>query len=78
MIALARQQAPDAFEFLTRPYEFEVERLAFDLLTGSDAARNAILSGATPNELVELVAPVPSSWLESLREVESLVAKAHA
>jgi len=78
LIALARQQAPEAFEFLTRPYEFEVERLAFDLLTGSDAARNAILSGATPNELVELVAPVPPSWSEALREVESLVAKAHA
>jgi uncharacterized protein YbbC (DUF1343 family) len=78
LIALARQQAPDAFEFLTRPYEFENERLAFDLLTGSDAARNAILSGATPNELVELVAPVPPAWSESLRDIESLVAKAHA
>ena len=78
LIALARQQAPDSFEFLTRPYEFEVERLAFDLLTGSDAARNAILNGATPNEVVELVAPVPPGWLDSLREVEGLVAKAHA
>ncbi|HWO14883.1 MAG TPA: DUF1343 domain-containing protein [Polyangiaceae bacterium] len=78
LITLARRQAPEAFEFLTRPYEFENERLAFDLLTGSDAARNAILSGATPNEVVELVAPVPPSWLETLGEVESLVAKAHA
>lgn len=78
LIALARQQAPDAFEFLTRPYEFENERLAFDLLTGSDAARNAILSGATPNELVELIAPVPPAWSESVRDIESLVAKAHA
>ena len=78
LIALARQQAPESFEFLIRPYEFESERLAFDLLTGSDAARNAILSGATPNELVELVAPVPPVWLETLRDIESLVAKAHA
>jgi uncharacterized protein YbbC (DUF1343 family) len=78
LLALARQQAPDAFEFLTRSYEFEAERLAFDLLTGSDAARNAILSGATPNELVELIAPAGPEWPEALREVESLVARAHA
>jgi uncharacterized protein YbbC (DUF1343 family) len=78
LIALARAQAPDAFEFLTRPYEFETERLAFDLLTGSDAARNAILSGASPNDVCELVVPVPPSWQEVLRDIESLVAKAHA
>jgi uncharacterized protein YbbC (DUF1343 family) len=78
LIALARAQAPDAFEFLTRTYEFEAERLAFDLLTGSDAARNAILSGASPNEVCELVAPVSPAWQDSLRDVETLVAKAHA
>jgi uncharacterized protein YbbC (DUF1343 family) len=78
LLSLARAQAPDAFEFLTRTYEFETERLAFDLLTGSDAARNAILSGATPNEVCELVAPVPPAWQETLRDMESLVAKAHA
>jgi uncharacterized protein YbbC (DUF1343 family) len=78
LLVLARQQAPDSFEFLTRTYEFEAERLAFDLLTGSDAARNAILSNATPNDLVELIAPAGPAWLEALRDVESLVAKAHA
>jgi uncharacterized protein YbbC (DUF1343 family) len=78
LLALARQQAPESFEFLTRTYEFETERLAIDLLTGSDAARNAILNGASPNDLVQLVAPVPPSWQESLRDVEALVAKAHA
>jgi uncharacterized protein YbbC (DUF1343 family) len=78
LIALARAQAPEAFEFLTRTYEFEAERLAFDLLTGSDAARNAILSGATPNDVCQLVAPVPPSWQETLRDIEALVAKAHA
>jgi uncharacterized protein YbbC (DUF1343 family) len=78
LIALARAQAPDAFEFLTRTYEFETERLAFDLLTGSDAARNAILSGASPNEVTELIAPVSPAWQDSLRDVETLVAKAHA
>jgi uncharacterized protein YbbC (DUF1343 family) len=78
LLTLARAQAPDAFEFLTRPYEFETERLAFDLLTGSDAARNAILAGAAPNDVCELVAPVGPDWQEVLRDIESLVAKAHA
>lgn len=78
LLTLARAQAPEAFEFLTRPYEFESERLAFDLLTGSDAARNAILSGAAPNAVCELVAPVPDVWQDALRDIESLVARAHA
>ena len=78
LLSLARAQAPDAFEFLTRTYEFESERLAFDLLTGSDAARNAILAGAAPNDVCELVAPVGPEWQEVLRDIESLVAKAHA
>ena len=34
LIALARAQAPDAFEFRTTPYEFETTLPAFDLLTG--------------------------------------------
>lgn len=78
LLTLARAQAPDAFEFLTRPYEFEQERLAFDLLTGSDAARNAILAGAAPNDVCELIAPVSPDWQEVLRETENLVARAHA
>jgi uncharacterized protein YbbC (DUF1343 family) len=78
LIALARAQAPEAFEFLTRTYEFETERLAFDLLTGSDVARNAILSGASPNEVCELVAPVSPAWQDCLHDVETLVSKAHA
>jgi uncharacterized protein YbbC (DUF1343 family) len=78
LLTLARAQAPDAFEFLTRTYEFEHERLAFDLLTGSDAARNAILAGAAPNDVSELVAPVGPEWQEVLRDSENLVAKAHA
>jgi uncharacterized protein YbbC (DUF1343 family) len=78
LLTLARAQAPQAFEFLTRAYEFEHERLAFDLLAGSDAARNAILAGASPNEVCELVAPVGPEWQEVLRDVENLVAQAHA
>jgi uncharacterized protein YbbC (DUF1343 family) len=78
LLALARQQAPEAFQFREHAYEFETNIPAFDLLTGSDAARKALLAGASPNELVELVAPVSEQWQQHLREIESLVAKAHA
>jgi uncharacterized protein YbbC (DUF1343 family) len=78
LLALARQQAPEAFEFRTHAYEFETEIPAFDLLTGSDAARKALLAGTSAEALVELVAPAGEDWPEQLRAVETLVARAHA
>ena len=48
LIALARAQAPEAFAFRHTPYEFETDVPAFDLLTGSSAARTALESGASP------------------------------
>src|SRR4029079_3972608 len=58
LIALARAQAPEAFELRTSPYEFETSVPAFDLLTGSSEAREALISGASAEALVSLVAPV--------------------
>lgn len=78
LLALARQQAPEAFQFRTNAYEFETQIPAFDLLTGSDAARRALEAGAPPDELVSLVAPAGSEWPAALSEIEALVAKAHA
>jgi uncharacterized protein YbbC (DUF1343 family) len=78
LLALARKQAPDSFDFRTRAYEFETDKPAFDLLTGSDAARKALLADASPNDVVSLVAPVGEEWQEALRDLEGLVAKAHA
>jgi uncharacterized protein YbbC (DUF1343 family) len=71
LIHAARAQAPDGFEFRTHAYEFETERPAFDLLTGSAAAREALQDNASANDLVELVAPVgnePAELMESLQE----------
>jgi uncharacterized protein YbbC (DUF1343 family) len=78
LLSLARRQAPDAFEFLTRAYEFETTIPAFDLLTGSDVARKALLAGASVDELVSSIVPVGEDWYEQLRNIEALVAKAHA
>jgi uncharacterized protein YbbC (DUF1343 family) len=62
LLALAKRQAPEAFQFRTTPYEFETEVSAFDLLTGSSAAREALNAGASPDDVAQLVAPVPSDW----------------
>ncbi|MEO8181262.1 MAG: DUF1343 domain-containing protein [Deltaproteobacteria bacterium] len=78
LLVLARRQAPEAFEFLTRAYEFETQLPAFDLLTGSDVARKALLAGASVEDVVGSVAPVGEDWYEQLRNSEGLIAKAHA
>ncbi len=78
LISLAQQQAPKDFEFLTRAYEFETDKLAFDLLTGSDKARDAVVSGAKPHEVVEVVAPPPASWADEVRAAEERLSVANA
>lgn len=70
LLTLARAQAPDAFAFRTRAYEFESRHPAFDLLTGSSAARDAILAGASANEVVELVSPVGPEVAELFASLE--------
>jgi uncharacterized protein YbbC (DUF1343 family) len=70
LIALARRQAPEAFAFRTDVYEFERETPAFDLLTGSSAARTAILDGASADEVTALVAPVDPVWRDVVVEAE--------
>jgi uncharacterized protein YbbC (DUF1343 family) len=71
LIALARAQAPEQFQFIERPYEFESTRIAFDLLTGSSQARLSILANARVSETVELVAPVAPAWRETVEEAEA-------
>ncbi|MFC1641144.1 exo-beta-N-acetylmuramidase NamZ domain-containing protein [Myxococcota bacterium] len=78
LIALARRQAPEAFAFRTDVYEFETETLAFDLLTGSSAAREALQANASPEEVVALVAPVEESWAEVVRATEARAVAASA
>lgn len=73
LLALARAQAPDEFEFRTAPYEFETTVPAFDLLTGSSAAREALLAGASANALLDLVTPVTDEQRDQVMIAEALV-----
>jgi uncharacterized protein YbbC (DUF1343 family) len=78
LIALARQQSPDSFAFRSEPYELEPGVLAFDLLTGSPAARQALEAGASPEEVVRVVSPVEESWIELVLGADELVRAASA
>lgn len=78
LITLARRMAPEAFAFRTTPYEFESEIPAFDLLTGSDRARRAILDGVPPEDVVAEVAPVDPSLRALVLEAEARLARASA
>lgn len=78
LIALARAQAPDAFEFRSSPYEFETTVPAFDLLTGSSVAREAISTGTHPDDIAELVAPVDGAWVDTVRDAETRLERARA
>lgn len=73
LIWLARRQAPDSFEFLTRVYEFESEKLAFDLLCGSPRVREAIVAGAHVEEVVSVLAPPPHDWAATVQAAEARV-----
>ncbi len=78
LIQIAHQQAPEKFAFSTEPYEFETEIPAFDLLTGSDKARQAIVDGAAADEVVRLITPVPDEWLDIAASAEGRAADARA
>jgi uncharacterized protein YbbC (DUF1343 family) len=62
MIALAHHQAPDQFRFRTERYEFVDDIPAFDLLTGSAEAREAIGRGEPARDIAELVSRTDPAW----------------
>ncbi len=51
VVAMARLQDPAHFRWRTERYEFVDDRLAFDLLAGGTAWREAIEAGADPREV---------------------------
>jgi len=76
LIALARAQAPEAFQFRTTPYEFEETIPAFDLLTGSSEARTAILGGASTEDVVATTAPVDPALRDVVLAAEARLDRA--
>jgi uncharacterized protein YbbC (DUF1343 family) len=62
LVALAAQQATADFRFRTERYEFVDDIPAFDLLTGSAWAREAIQAGENPRAIAEHLSQVDPAW----------------
>jgi len=58
LVVLARAQDPASFAFRTEAYEFRSDVPAFDLLTGNGEARERILRGDGPLDVVQAIATV--------------------
>lgn len=74
-IALCHHQDPEAFRFRTERYEFIDHIPAFDLLTGSPAAREAIEAGAPARDVAEAVSAV-TDWTDRIERAKALVVEA--
>lgn len=70
LTALAQQQDPEEFEFRTERYEYVDNIPAFDLLTGSAKARQAILAGEDARAVAEMVSKVDPGWAAVMREAQ--------
>ncbi len=79
LIALAHHAHPESFRFRTERYEFVDHIPAFDLLTGSAAARERILAGDEPLAIadeVSVIGPAERAVVERARAARSKVARA--
>lgn len=71
LVALAAQAHPEHFRFRTEKYEFVDDIPAFDLLTGRDEARKAILAGVSPREIAERESSLTDDCSATCREAEA-------
>ncbi|MEN8176576.1 MAG: DUF1343 domain-containing protein [Pseudomonadota bacterium] len=65
-----RSLRPDYELWRDFPYEYEVERLAIDVINGSELLRHWVDDpAATPGDLDDLAGPDETAWLEECEEV---------
>lgn len=74
LIAVAARLAPSDFRFRTERYEFVDDIPAFDLLTGSARAREAILGGEDVRGLSEFVSECDDDWRDAMGEASRALA----
>ncbi len=66
ILAAVLKLYPGEFAWRPPPYEFETERLPFDLLTGDAAIRDGLETGRSPAEL-------EAAWQEPLKNFQELI-----
>jgi uncharacterized protein YbbC (DUF1343 family) len=67
LTVLARAQNPERFRFRTERYEYVDDIPAFDLLTGSAEARQAIEAGVEAREVALAAGQADGEWEEAMR-----------
>jgi len=62
LLACVRRLWPEAFEWLSPPYEYETEKMPIDVLSGGRDLRKGLDGGLTPKVLEELTALDEDGW----------------
>ncbi len=60
---------PDDFEWTLPPYEYEMEKMPVDIVTGSDAVRKALAAGCLLDDLDTLAAGDQAAWWEQTASI---------
>ncbi len=76
LTALARAQDSERFRFRTERYEYVDDIPAFDLLTGSAYAREAILAGADAREVAACASEADPGWPDTMMAAEAAAEQA--
>jgi uncharacterized protein YbbC (DUF1343 family) len=69
ILLAAQATAPGEFRFRTDPYEYEQERPAIDILSGSDMFRSAVLAGADLADMAEVWNDERQPFLDLFRTI---------
>jgi len=69
LIAEVARLWPDDFAWISPPYEYEMEKMPVDIVTGSDALRKAVSAGSVVAELDRLATGDQAAWWEETASI---------
>ncbi len=69
LIAEVARLWPDDFAWISPPYEYEMEKMPVDIVTGSDALRKAVSAGSVIADLDRLATGDQAAWWEETASI---------
>ena len=69
LIAEVARLWPDDFAWISPPYEYEMEKMPVDIVTGSDALRKAVSAGSVMADLDRLATGDQAAWWEETASI---------
>ena len=69
LIAEVARLWPDDFAWISPPYEYEMEKMPVDIVTGSDALRKAVSAGSVIADLDRLATGDQAAWWEQTASI---------